>query len=201
MEKRRKNTIKSDKHNRLYRIWAGIRRRCNNPNVPNYKDYGGRGIKVCNEWNSFENFEAWARSNGYADNLSIDRIDTNGDYCPENCRWATDKEQANNKRNNKFITFNGKTQTMKQWAEELGINYSALKCRLQVYGWDIEKALEKELNETRGKQYTAFGKTQNIAHWAKEYGINRETLALRLRSGWTIEEALTKPIQKYNRRK
>lgn len=92
------------KYRRIYKIWQGIRQRCNNPNDKDYEDYGGRGIKVCKEWNkSSEAFVLWALENGYADNLSIDRIDTNSDYSPENCRWATWTQQARNKRMEKKI--------------------------------------------------------------------------------------------------
>lgn len=82
------------KRSRLYTIWCGMRQRCSNPNREAYRLYGGKGIKVCNEWNDYEAFKLWAINNGYADNLSIDRIDPNKDYCPENCRWITPSENT-----------------------------------------------------------------------------------------------------------
>ena len=101
---------------RIYEIWANMKYRCNNKNCVNFKNYGGRGIRVCEEWNAFENFYKWAIDNEYSDNLTLDRIDVNGNYEPENCRWATWEEQANNRRRNSRITYNGETHTISEWA-------------------------------------------------------------------------------------
>ena len=106
---------------RLNRIWLNIIKRCNDKSN---KNYGGKGIKICNEWlNNFENFYNWAIANGYQDNLTIDRIDNNKGYSPDNCRWATKKEQARNMTTNRLITHNGETHCMIEWSEILNIPY------------------------------------------------------------------------------
>ena len=134
-------TTHGGKGTRLYGIWAHMKNRCLSKTSRDYKDYGGRGITVCAEWaNSFEAFRDWALANGYRDGLTIDRKDTDGNYCPENCRWATQKEQQNNRRNNHIISFNGETHTLAQWAELTGIKFSTLYMRLRR-GWSAELAL------------------------------------------------------------
>lgn len=127
---------------RLYRIWAGIIQRCCNENQGyEWKNYGGRGITVCEEWrNSFESFKEWAEANGYTNNLTIDRKDNDGPYAPWNCRWATVYEQSNNKRTSKRITYKGESKTVREFADEYGLAYHCLYARLKG-GWDIEKAL------------------------------------------------------------
>lgn len=126
---------------RIYNCWLNMKHRCYYKNSKCYKDYGGRGIEVCDEWkNSFENFRDWALSNGYSDNLTLDRIDVNGNYCPENCRWATRKEQQLNRRTNVLYTLNGVTMTESQWSEKLGGN-DTLVCSRLKRGWTIEEAL------------------------------------------------------------
>lgn len=127
---------------RIYRIWQTMIKRCHKPNFERYKDYGGRGIEVCPEWkNSFEKFHEWAMANGYKENLTIDRIDTNGNYEPSNCRWVTYKVQGNNTRRNHYIEYNGERHTMAEWAEIKGMKLQTLAARINIYKWPIEKAL------------------------------------------------------------
>jgi len=114
--------------------------RCCSEDNPNYKHYGGRGITICNEWLDYYNFRDWALVNGYEDHLTLERKNVNSNYDPENCKWATMKEQENNRTNNHLITFNGRTKTLQQWSDETGIYSSTLRSRLQR-GWSIEQAL------------------------------------------------------------
>lgn len=126
---------------RIKKIWNGMRDRCLNPRNNRAKRYIDRGIKLCEEWLTFENFLEWSLTHGYADDLTIDHIDNDGNYCPENCRWASNDIQQNNRCNNHLITYNGETKTMKDWARFYGINYKTLMKRINELHWDIEKAL------------------------------------------------------------
>ena len=125
---------------RLYRIYKHMRNRCYNPNDIRYDRYGGRGITLADEWQNFENFAKWSYDNGYSDDLSIDRIDLDGDYSPDNCRWANKYEQANNKSNNQNHTFNGETHTIAEWARIVDMPYKKLWKRFYM-GWSAERAL------------------------------------------------------------
>lgn len=120
------------KHNlcnhRIYRIYRGIKRRCYNKNEKAFINYGGRGISICEEWrNDFKSFYNWAIANGYQENLTIDRIDVNGNYEPINCRWTDMKTQQRNRRNNHLVTFNGETKCIAEWAEILGYSRSKIE--------------------------------------------------------------------------
>lgn len=118
-----------------------MKARCTNPNASEYAAYGGRGIVVCEEWaKSFESFMEWSMNNGYSEELTIDRIDPDGNYEPSNCRWIDLKAQENNRTNNRLITFNGETKTLMQWAETLGVYSGTLFYRLKA-GWTVERAL------------------------------------------------------------
>lgn len=126
---------------RLYGIWCAMKSRCGNNNTLAYPDYGGRGITVCEEWkNSFESFMNWANSSGYDEKLSIDRIDNDGNYCPENCRWVDSATQASNRRSNVIYEYNGVSHNISEWSKIMGISYKKLHRRLKS-GWPIERAL------------------------------------------------------------
>jgi hypothetical protein len=124
---------------RIFKIWTGIRKRCNNPKCKSYKWYGGRGVKISDKWDNFIDFYNDMKE-GYADDLSLDRINPNGNYEPGNCRWATSKIQNRNRRNNNVITYNNKSKTLAEWAELSGNNYTVINYRIKN-GWDIEKAI------------------------------------------------------------
>lgn len=133
---------------RLYHVWLGMRERCNSKNNKAWKNYGGRGIKVCEEWNSYQAFKEWAFSNGYDENAkhrecTIDRIDNDGDYCPENCRWVPHRVQVNNSRKNRRITVNGITHTIGEWSTITGIKANTIHARLR-YGIAEGNLLAKE---------------------------------------------------------
>lgn len=123
---------------RLYKIWAGMHKRCYNKNATNYKDYGGRGITVCDSWHKFEPFQEWSLSHGYNDSLSIDRIDNELGYSPENCRWTVRVAQANNRRTSKMYTIDGETHTLKEWSNIFGVNYKYLWKKVCSCGVPIE---------------------------------------------------------------
>ena len=116
---------------RVYGIWEHVIQRCENPNDTNYKNYGGRGIRVCADWHDSRRFISWALANGYNDSLSIDRINVDGDYCPENCRWADLYTQRNNTTRNHKISVFGEELTLRQTADKYGVNYDTLKTRIR----------------------------------------------------------------------
>lgn len=129
--------------NPTYKIWAGMIQRCTDSNRVGYENYGGRYIKICEKWLTFKGF--YEEMGDRPQNTSLDRINNDGDYCKENCRWATRKEQNNNTRRNVNITYNGQTKTLSQWSEILKINYKVLFSRIRDYHWDIEKAFTEKV--------------------------------------------------------
>ena len=140
---------------RLHRIWHSMYCRCYYPSTNRYKNYGAKGIKVCEEWKhtqGFINFYNWAINNGYSDELTIDRIDNEKDYSPENCRWLTLKEQSNHRTNNRVIEYNGIKHTLSEWCETYNINPVTFSDRLKR-GWTLEQALTIS---TKGLQRKVF---------------------------------------------
>lgn len=141
---------KISKHNnRLYNIWYNMKRRCYNKNAKDYKNYGNKGIKVCKEWEEeFMVFYEWALNNGYDKKLTLDRIDNNKNYCPENCRWITIKEQHRNYSQNRNYTINGETKCVTEWCELYNIKFTTVINRLNK-GMNIIEALTKPINKNK----------------------------------------------------
>ncbi len=141
------------KHNtKVYIAWRNMRRRCSNPKDRDWENYGGRGVRVCERWRSFENF--YADMGDPPKGTSLDRINTDGDYEPSNCRWATYVAQVRNRRNTLLVSYKGETKTMQEWSEELGVRYGTLSQRLNKYKWSVEMAFETPVTPN-GRGHTA----------------------------------------------
>jgi len=139
--------IHGETESRLFTIWINMKQRCENPNVPHYKRYGGRGITVCDEWRDFIKFQEWSFENGYDVLLTIDRINNNKGYTPENCRWTTIKQQQRNRSNNHLVTYMGETHCIAEWSEILGMSMVAISLRLNRYGFTVKEAFTKPLRK------------------------------------------------------
>ena len=134
-------------HTKLYWVWSNIKKRCYNVTDPAYKNYGGRGIKMCDLWkDSFEAFSEWALNNGYVDGLSIERKDVNGDYCPENCEWIPFNEQQNNRTTCLLYTYNGETKNLAEWCKCFGIPYMTAYTRINRWKWDFERTISEPVH-------------------------------------------------------
>ena len=145
---------------RLYKVWINIKQRCYNPNHNSYKNYGGRGITICNEWRTnYCAFEKWALEHGYDENApkwecTIDRIDNDKGYSPENCQWVSIQKNLNKKGTCLMYTHDGKTQSLADWARELGMDYNALFARMRRNGFDFEQAIIPRKNGSRHLDYS-----------------------------------------------
>ena len=179
-----------------YRSWEGMISRCRNAADHSYNSYGGRGITVCTRWESFEKFLEDMGPRPSVDH-SIERINVDGNYEKSNCCWATPKEQGRNRRNNRVLTYNGRTLCVTEWAEELGIEWVTLFGRL-YRGWSVKKSLTAPVKDTK-RLLTLNGKTMCLSEWAEEIGINRKTLRDRLKR-WSVEKSLTTPARSGKRK-
>lgn len=175
-----------------YQIWSGMKKRCYNPKSNRYYCYGGRGIKVCDEWlHDFKAFYDWANANGWKEGLTIERIDVNGDYCPENCMWITRSEQMKNTSRSIRIEFDGRCMGLHEWAEETGIEYGTLLGRYRS-GWTPERILTTPIRWSNNapRLYEWNGVEKTLKEWSEQYDMNYGTLRARVKRGMTIEEAI-----------
>ena len=195
------NTTHGLSRTKAYRTFHGMKQRCYNTNNPEYKNYGGRGIKICDEWlNDVSKFWEWVLENGWDENKSrddqsIDRINVNGNYCPENCRIIPMSQQHYNRTDTHYITVNGITKTLQEWSDMYGVSPSLINYRL-ASGWSAEDAVLKSVKEMKERigEITFNGRTMLLTDWARELNIPASTLANRLNSlGWNVEKAMTEP--------
>lgn len=189
-------------NSRLNAIYLGMKYRCCNLNDKRYKNYGSKGISVCEEWLNSErekntpnstkgwiSFKNWAMSNGYSDKLTLDRIDNSKGYSPQNCRWVDMKVQQNNRSNNHLITYNGKTQTLAQWCDELNLNRQSMTSRIVTMRWSVERAFSEGIRKS--KLISFNGKEQTLADWCSELNLNYAMVYARIyKLHWSIERAL-----------
>ena len=139
---------------RLYNVWASMKNRCYNPNQASYKNYGGRGIHMCEDWRKTpDKFFEWAMGSGYSDDLTIERIDVDKDYCPENCKWIPFNTQQSNRTSCRSFTHDGRTQNLTDWCKELGLQYKQIHNRIYKLGWTFERAISESCHsEKRNKK-------------------------------------------------
>lgn len=177
---------------KLQKVFRSMMYRCYNEDNHVYKYYGGKGIRICDEWTeSFDNFYHWALLNGYREGLSIDRINVNGNYSPENCRWATMKEQARNRTNTVLVEYNGKKMTLREWSEELNISLSTITKR-KHNGYSDKEIIEGKPKRKRGANiYLQYNEESlTIKEWSKKLDIKESTIRTRLDRGWSTEDSL-----------
>lgn len=171
-----------------------MKARCYNKNNQHYLSYGGRGIKICDEWrneeNGFDNFADWAISNGYTDELSIERVDVNGDYEPKNCTWITMDEQSTNKQNTIWVEYQGERIQLLKLCKRLNLNYKRVYDRIFVQEMSLEDAIN-----------TPVGGADNLFRRCREIGIDCYTIRARIQSGWDEERALNTPIRHWKKPK
>lgn len=187
----RKYEVKYDSNSRLYCTYKNMKRRCYDTSFPKYKNYGQRGIAVCDEWlHDYNTFKDWALSNGYNDTLTIDRIDVNGNYEPDNCQWITKEEQMWNRTDTLYVTYQGKSYCMSYILRKLNLlqHMTSIKKRMKN-GKTFEEAITKSFDRRMLIEYK--GETKSIDEWANYYGIKKHTLYKRLtKMKLSFEEAI-----------
>ncbi len=178
-----------------YLAWKHMNSRCYNPNNKDYPDYGKRGIEVCPRWKNHPKVFIQDMGLKPSPELSVERRNVNGNYCPENCYWGTNEQQANNRTNNRIEKYKGREQTLSRWCKELNLNYGLVNARLNQCKWSVEKAFETPVMpskcDDRCKKVTIRGETKLLRDWLKMYKVSRRTYCDRVRKGQSIEEAIT----------
>lgn len=187
VEKASKFMYSVKEHKRLYSIYNGIKKRCYRASEPRYKDYGARGIKMCDDWlnarTGFDNFVEWSLSNEYSEDKTIDRIDVNGDYEPANCRWVSLIEQSLNKRDTLWVSYKGEHVPLKVLCDRLGVNYDTVHNRVYALNWSVESAID-----------TPSQQSESLMSKCREKGISYSTVRDRIyKLGWSEERALNTP--------
>lgn len=180
----------------LYRVYISMKARCYSKKQDMYQAYGGRGISVCDEWlESPMSFVEWGLGNGYRKGLTIDRIDVNGNYHPDNCRFVDQTTQARNRRYNRMLTFNGETKCMEEWSKITGISSANIQVRIDRCGWSVERALSEKPIE-RKQLYSYGGQSLSINDWAKMAGVSPSTISRRIKNGQSLSAP---PVSRENR--
>lgn len=172
--------VHGESHTRLHDTWTGMNNRCN-PQNKNSERYGVRGIKVCEEWKDYTKFAEWARNNGFREDLTIERVDVNGDYCPDNCTWIPLSKQARNRRTTRWVEYQGRTMSLAEAAEIAGLLYKQVHARVKK-GLDLERALSEPLHQE-----------SELHIKCREAGVNYHTVYNRILRGWSEELALNTP--------
>lgn len=191
-----------ESNTKLYGVWLAMRRRCYLESCADYKNYGERGVRVCDKWNdSYVSFRDWSIANGYKEGLEIDRIEVDGNYEPSNCRWITKLENARNKRSTIFITINGKTKTLQDWSEEYGLPYKTVRYRYRkgIRGKELLNPLViHKPPKSKPKTFVEInGMSKSLREWSEYSGVSLKTIEYRYyQKGLKDEKLIEKPKQR-----
>lgn len=182
---------------KLHNVFNGMKQRCYDPNHVRYGKYGGKGITICDEWlRDFMSFYDWCMENGWKEGLTVDRIDHDLGYSPDNCRIVSYAVQSNNLSNNRMVTWRGRTQTITQWSRETGLRFNTIKNRIKN-GWDMDDVMTKPARKINYQHESKHmiewnGKTQSLTEWSKELDIHYDILYTRvIRDGWDLDRAFS----------
>lgn len=189
------------KNERLFNCWCNMKQRCESSGRRDSKYYHDKGIRYCESWKDYNKFQEWALSNGYDDDLTLDRIDNSKNYSPENCRWVTAQEQQRNKQNCRIYTYNGKTQTLSEWAIEYNIPFQTLASRIDKLGYTFENALKKPYGYQKTNVFLEFnGKLYTEAEFARFIGYTNSGVSRLVRLGYNAEQIYQNSVE-YKKKK